>query len=212
MRKKYLILGLAALLVFTAVAGGSLAALNAVGDVATSELEAPNLRVDIDHIATAATTLGNGKIMPGDNLDCKGFVITNTAEVPLYARVTVTKYWTDGNQVKDPDVDAKMIQMTADKTGWLQANEVLVGSSGEQEIYYLSRPLSSGESYDLPLKLFISPELGNAAQDAGITIEARVDGVQYVAGENELNAGGILSFFGVEAKLNGDGSIASVTQ
>lgn len=214
MRKKYLLLIAAALLVSAAVIGGSLASINAVGDRVTSELEAPELAVDIGSVGSAITVVedGSGRIMPGDKLDCEGFVVTNTADVPLYARVTVTKYWTDGDQVKNPDMDAKLIRMTAEETGWLQANEVLIGSSGEQEVFYLSKPLSSGESYNLPLDILISSELGNSAQGAGITIEARVDGVQYVAGENELNAGGILSFFGVEAKLNGDGSIASVTQ
>lgn len=214
MKRKYLALGVAALLVSAAIIGGSLATINAVGDEATSNLEAPTLGVSIDYVASAEAqvTDQNDKIMPGDKLDCSGFLVTNTAEVPLYARVTVTKYWTDADDKKDTDIDAKLIRMTADEGGWLQANEVLVGNSGETEVYYLARPLASGESALLGLDIVISEELGNKGQDAGITVKAAVDGVQYVEGENELNAGGILASFGVEAALNADGTIRSVTQ
>ena len=43
-------------------------------------------------------------------------------------------------------------------------------------------------------------------------MKAAVDAVQFVEGQNELNAGGILASFGVIAELNEDGSIRSVTQ
>ena len=214
MKKKYLMLGVAAILVSLAIVGGSLATMNAVGEEATNLLAAPTLGVNIDGITSAETRVGGHgeNIMPGDRLDCSGFVVENTAEVPLYARVTVTKYWLDEDDGKNTELDANMIEMTADESGWLQANEVLVGTSGETEVYYLARPLDSGESANLNLDIIISEELKNIGHNAGIEIKAEVDAVQFVAGENELNANGILSRFGVDAALNGDGSIASVTQ
>lgn len=215
MRKKYLLLGAAALLVSAAVVSGSLAAISAVGDRATNELGAPTLSVSIgSYVEPTQTRVGDDTqgIMPGDHLSCDGFVVKNTADVPLYARVTVTKYWTDEKNTKNQDLDANLIQMNVDETGWLQANEVFSGNSGETEVYYLAKPLASGESATLNLGILISSELSNAAQNAGISVSAQVDAVQYVAGENELNANGILASFGVEAELNGDGSIASVTQ
>lgn len=214
MKKKYLMLGVAAILVSLAIAGGSLATRNAVGTEATNLLEAPTLGVSIDNIASAETRVDTHgeNVMPGDRLDCSGFVVANTAEVPLYARVTVTKYWLDENDVKNPDLDADLIEMTADESGWLQANEVLVGTSGGTEVYYLARPLDAGETANLNLDIIISNELDNGGNNAGIEIKAEVDAVQYVEGENELNANGILSRFGVDAALNGDGTIASVTQ
>ena len=213
-RKKYLLLGLAALLVSTALIGGSLATINAVGDPATERLEAPTLKVDIAYAATGIAEIAqkNGVYMPGDTIDCSGFVVANTAQVPLYARVTVTKYWTDGKGGKNNAMDAHLIEMTADEGGWLRANEVLRGNSGETEVYYLARPLASGETAKLPLGLKISEKLTNAFAGAGITVKASVDAVQFVEGQNELNAGGILATFGVDAALNADGSIRSVTQ
>lgn len=214
MKKKYLMLGVAAILVATAIIGGSLAAINAVGEEATNNLGAPTLEVGIDSKSTAETAVGDEaeKIMPGDTLDCSGFIVENTAQVPLYARVTVTKYWTDEDNAKNIDMDANMIEMTANESGWLQANDVLKGTSGETEVYYLAKPLASGESASLDLEIIISRELDNIGQNAGITVKAVVDAVQFVEGENELNANGILAAFGVDAVLNSDGSIASVTQ
>lgn len=214
MKKKYYLLGIAAILVSAAIIGGSLATINAVGNEATNTLGAPTLAVSVGSISSAQAQVGDGKepIMPGDRLDCSGFTVTNTAKVPLYARVTVTKYWTDENEEKNTELDAKLIEMEVDESGWLQANEVLTGSSGETEVYYLARPLASGESASLGLEVLISRELGNQGQNAGITVKAAVDAVQFVEGENELNAGGILASFGVEAALNEDGSIRSVTQ
>lgn len=213
-KNKYILLALAVIVVSTAIIGGSLATINAVGDPATEKLEAPTLKVDIDYATTGIAEIAdkNGRLMPGDTLDCSGFVVANTAQVPLYARVTVTKYWTDEKNEKNTELDAHLIEMTTDETGWLQANEVLRGNSGETEVYYLARPLASGETAKLPLELRIGEELTNAFAGTGITVKASVDAVQFVEGQNELNAGGILASFGVDAALNADGTIRSVTQ
>ncbi len=214
LKNKYILLGLAALLVSTALIGGSLATINAIGDPATNKLEAPTLGVDIDYAASGVAEIAdkNGRLMPGDTLDCSGFVVANTAQVPLYARVTVTKYWTGADDKKDSALDAHLIEMSTNETGWIQANEVLRGNSGETEVYYLARPLASGETAKLPLELRIGEELTNAFAGTGITVKASVDAVQFVEGQNELNAGGILASFGGDAALNADGTIRSVTQ
>ena len=64
----------------------------------------------------------------------------------------------------------------------------------------------------MDLTLLLDLSLGNDYRDASVMLDASVDAVQYVAGENELNASGILATFGVDATLNGDGSIQSVAQ
>lgn len=213
LKNKYLMLGFAALLVSAAIIGGSMATINAVGSAATNKLEAPTLGVSIDYVSSAEAKVEDhdDRIMPGDKLDCSGFLVTNTAEVPLYARVTVTKFWTENGE-KNTELNAHLIGMTADEKGWIQAKEGLRGNSGETEVFYLARPLAAGESALLGLDIEISHELGNVYAETGITVKAAVDGVQFVAGENELNAGGILASFGVDAVLNADGSIRSVTQ
>jgi len=214
LKNKYVLLGLAALIVSTGLIGGSLAAINAVGDPATERLEAPTLKVNIDYVASGVAEIAekNGSYMPGDTLDCSGFDVSNTAQVPLYARVTVTKYWIDQKGEKNNALDAHLIEMSTNETGWLRANEVLRGNSGETEVYYLARPLASGETAKLPLDLKISEKLTNSFAGAQIAVKASVDAVQYVEGQNELNAGGILATFGIEATLNADGTIRSVTQ
>ena len=214
MKKKYLLLGVTAILVATAIIGGSLAAINAVGEEAINNLGAPTLEVGIDSVSSVEAKISDGteNFMPGSEVDCSGYIVENTAEVPLYARVTVTKYWSNEENEKNKDLDAKLIEMSVDESGWLQANEVMMGNSGETVVYYLATPLAPGESASLPLKVSISAELGNEGQGNGIMMKAEVDAVQYVEGQPELNANGILASFGVLAELGNDGSIISVTQ
>ena len=131
----------------------------------------------------------------------------------LYARVTVTKYWTDQNGAKNnTTMDASLIQMSAAAGSWLQAEDVMTGTSNETEVYFYAIPLQPGQTADLNLSLALDKDLTNAYQSAGVKLDATVDAVQFVSGQNKLNADGILASFGVVATLNGDGSIAAVTQ
>ena len=212
MKKKLILLSTAALLVAISIVGGSLAATSAVGQKATNDLAAPTLAVSIDSSAAAELTLDSTSAMPGDEL-AASFTIENTADVPLYARVTVTKYWADETSQKNNETkDAALIGMSADSAQWLQAEDILTGTSGETEVYYYALPLQPGQAADLDLTLLLDLSLGNEYRDASVMLDASVDAVQYVAGENELNASGILATFGVAATLNGDGSIQSVAQ
>ena len=60
--------------------------------------------------------------------------------------------------------------------------------------------------------MIVSDELDNSYQGLGITVDARAEGVQFVSGENSLNATGILDTFGVVAQLDGNGNILSVAE
>lgn len=214
MKKKYALIGFAAMLVAVAIIGGSLAATTASGEAATNELAAHTLGVTIQQPGTAQLQVtGSSHVMPGDTLDNTSFTFENTADVPFYARVTVSKYWTDANQKKDAAaLDANTIELTAENSGWLQADTVLEGNSGETEVYYYAKPLNAGQSAAMDLKIKLSETLENQYQGQNVELDVAVDAVQYAEGENELNAEGILGSFGVEATLNADGSIRSVTQ
>lgn len=216
MKKKLILLITAGLLVAAAMVGGSLAATSASGQKATSDLASPTLQVAIGQSATEALTLksGDSALMPGDQLDNAGFTIENTASVPLYAKVSVTKYWCDGvtNAKNNTTMDANLIDMAAQSGSWLQANQIMAGSSGETEVFYYAVPLQPGQAANLSLTLALDEDMNNAYQGASIVLEATVEAVQYVAGQNDLNADGILAAFGVVATLGGDGSIQSVAQ
>ncbi|MEA4966209.1 MAG: hypothetical protein VB055_10345 [Oscillospiraceae bacterium] len=214
MKKKLILLITAGLLVAAAIVGGSLAATSASGQKATSDLAAPTLQVSVGQSASRALTLDaeDSVQMPGDQLAGAGFTIENTAEVPLYARVTVTKYWTDANAKNNTTKDSDLIHMSAQTGSWLQAQAIFAGTTDETEVYYYALPLQPGQTATLDLDIALDETLGNDYQSAGIVLEATVDAVQYVAGQNELNADGILATFGVVATLGGDGGIQSVTQ
>lgn len=214
MKKKYALIGFAAALVTVAIIGGSLAATTANGGAATNALAAHTLGVTIQQPGTAQIQVtGSDHVMPGDTLDNTSFTFQNTEDVPFYARVTVSKYWIDETQKKNSEtMDANAIELATKSSGWLQADSVLEGNSGESEVYYYAQPLTAGQSAAMDLNIKLSKELENQYQGQKVQLDVQVDAVQYAKGENELNAEGILTAFGVEASLGADGSIRSVTQ
>ncbi len=217
MKTKLILMVTAVLLVAAAIVGGSLAATSASGQKVTADLAAPTLQASITgQPIPQRISLENedNSLMPGDKLGNVGFTIENTAEVPLYAKVTVTKYWQEEEiEARDNTAkDANLIGMDTDVAGWLQANDVLSGNSGETEVFYLAYPLQPGEAANLNLNVMLDNKIGNDYQILGIVIEGKVEAVQFVSGQNNLNADGILSTFGVIVTLNGDGSIQSVVQ
>ena len=215
MKKKYYLLITAVLLITVSIVGTSLAAISATGSKVQSNLAAPTLRLNLSSGVTsaeneAALQSDGGTVMPGDELGESSFVISNKGELPFYVKITVTHYWTEDG-VKLTDRGADGLEMEAGE-GWIKAAAPLVGSSKETQTFYYARPVQSGESVDFNSKIIVSGELDNSYQGLGISVDARAEGVQFVSGENNLNATGILDAFGVVAQLDGNGNILSVAE
>ena len=215
MKKKYYLLITAVLLITVSIVGTSLAAISATGSKVQSDLAAPTLRLNLSSGVTsaeneAALQRDGGTVMPGDERGARSSVVPNTGALPLYAKITVTHYWTEDGQ-KLTGRAAGGLEMQAGE-GWIKAAAPLVGSSNETQTFYYARPVQSGESVNFSAKVIVSDELDNSYQGLGITVDARAEGVQFVSGENSLNATGILDTFGVVAQLDGNGNILSVAE
>ena len=197
MKKKYYLLITAVLLITVSIVGTSLAAISATGSKVQSELAAPTLRLNLSSGVTsaeneAALQSDGGTVMPGDELGESSFVVTNRGELPFYVKITVSHYWTeDGQKLIGRGADS--LEMEAGE-GWIKAAAPLVGSSRETQTFYYARPVQSGESVNFSTKVIVSDELDNSYQGLGITVDARAEGVQFVSGENSLNATGIIKF------------------
>lgn len=218
MKKRIILLCAAAVLVAAAIVGGSLASISATGKVATNELTAQTLKVD----AVSDYTVTTQALMPGDTVDKDStvFSVQNTAQTPAYLRVTINKYFLTQVQSdasaedwqKNTDLSASLISMNVDEQNWLRAQGGITGDSHETDVLYYRMPIGPGETIQLPLTLSIDTTLDNSYTNTRIQLSVKVDAVQFAAGENELNANGILNTFGVIATLNSDGSISSLSE
>lgn len=220
MKKRYILMAVTAALVFAVAAGGTLAAQQAEGATAVvAQLAAPKL--DIEWYSMMPRSEGDyvdlENIMPGGEYSLyENYNVYNRGDVPAYVRVTVTKYWADsvdGEFEKNTDLDSSNIELVpAENDGWMQADSLFAGrTKSETQVFYFTTPLKLGESTGKLLdQLTLDENLKNEYASKGIILKAEADGVQFVTGDNELNAAGILSAWGVTATLDADGNIVSI--
>lgn len=217
MKRRVLLMGLAAVMVMGAVVGGSLAAGQASAEnPVTAPLAAATLNIEWNGGESEPVTLtvADKALMPADNLDVEnGYKVDNTGGVDAYIRVTVTKYWADADG-KTTDLDASNIQLGLNSEDWLQAESLFDGNSGETEVYYYKYPVPAGQSTSELLETIgIPASLTNEYAGKTVQLEAVADGVQFAGADAaDLNASGILASWGVAATLNADGSLNTVTE
>lgn len=217
MKKKVLLMGLAAVMVMGAVVGGSLAAGQASAEnPVTAPLAAATLNIEwtggkSDPVTLAVT---DKALMPADEIEVKdGYKVDNTGSVDAYIRVTVTKYWAD-EKGKTTDLAAENIELGLNSEDWLQAESLFEGNSNETEVYYYKYPVPAGQSTsELLESIGIPADLTNDYADKTVKLEAVADGVQFAGADAaDLNASGILASWGVVAELDANGNLVSVTE
>lgn len=217
MKKKVLLMGLAAVMVMGAVVGGSLAAGQASAEnPVTAPLAAATLNIEWTGGKSDPVTLEvtDKALMPADEIEVKdGYKVDNTGSVDAYIRVTVTKYWADGKG-KTTDLAAENIELGLNSADWLQAESLFEGNSNETEVYYYKYPVPAGQSTSELLETIgIPADLTNDYADKTLKLEAVADGVQFAGADAaDLNASGILASWGVVAELDANGNLVSVTE
>ena len=217
MKKRVLLMGLAAVMVMGAVVGGSLAAGQASAEnPVTAPLAAATLNIEWNGGKSdlVALTITDKVLMPADNVEVKnGYQVDNTGNVDAYIRVTVTKYWADENG-KTTALAAGNIQLDLNSKDWLTAEKLFEGNSGETEVYYYRYPVAAGQSTSELLETIgIPASLTNEYAGMTVHLEAVADGVQFAGADAaDLNASGILASWGVSAQLDENGNLVSVTE
>lgn len=217
MKKRVLLMGLAAVMVMGAVVGGSLAAGQASAEnPVTAPLAAATLNIEWTGGKSDPVTLEvtDKALMPADEIEVKdGYKVDNTGNVDAYIRVTVTKYWADGKG-KTTDLAAENIELGLNSEDWLQAESLFEGNSNETEVYYYKYPVPAGQSTSELLETIgIPADLTNDYADKTVKLEAVADGVQFAGADAaDLNASGILASWGVVAELDANGNLVSVTE
>lgn len=223
MKKRYLLMAIAAALVLTVVAGGSLAATQIGGtekENVTASLDTKTLSIDLNSelAEKIAVELPNEiQMMPGDSVDLGGlYRVKNDGDkgdVAAYVRVTVHKTWLDSaNKDENVALSGQMLDLTA-MDGWLKAEDLFGRENTDTQVFYYATPLQPGqETSALLASLGLSEGAGNVYADKGIQLEAYAEGVQFAPGHNDVNAAGILASWGVHATLDDSGKIVSIAQ
>ncbi|MCI8401421.1 MAG: hypothetical protein HFI38_04910 [Lachnospiraceae bacterium] len=133
MKKKLMLMGITAALLFATIIGGSLAYFQANGDAVQNQITTRQLAIRLSQGSEAEqetaweeTARADGSmvlqlkeaVMPGSEVS-KSVTVSNTADTELYTRVTVTRSWgqweetTEGSQIyefmKDTSLDGSKI-------------------------------------------------------------------------------------------------------
>lgn len=221
MKKKIILMSIAAVLVLTAVIGGTLAGFNTESEQGKTDITTKSLGISL---AGSNTSLGGEKLavnisMPGAEVEMPYHVTNNVKEgYELYTRVTIYKYWESQNDL-DParihlyvkDAEGNRVELTADEEAdsAVRVNDWFVQyADDEQIILYYAKPLVAGENTENVLDFItVDAEVGNAYTNQNIVLEIQADAVQKIAADASIP-----SEWGVYPVFDADGSIVSIAE
>lgn len=221
MKKKIILMSIAAALVLTAVIGGTLAGFNTESEQGKTDITTKSLGINL---ADSNTPLGEAKLvadayMPGTEAPMPYCITNNVKEgYELYTRVTIYKYWDGRNDLDASKIhlyvsgaDGSKIELTADEeTGEVtRVNDWFVQYADEEQvILYYARPLAAGEKTENVLDFFVVDEtVGNEYTGQKIALDIQADAVQKIAAE-----AAIPSEWGVYPGFDADGNIVSIAE
>lgn len=208
MKKNYILMGVAAALITTTIVGGSLAYFQADGRNVQQQINTKTLSIALNGTGNreAGGSVYMEGAMPGGTVN-KSVKVENTADTPLYARVTIRKYWgnyTEATDTLDKDFEKDTAKITIEPmNNWYVSEE---GDEDETLVLYYRDPIQPGESVDIMDSLKIAADLDNSYTDLGIGLDVEVDAVQAFAAQDAM-----LSEWGVWAEIDG-GHITSVEE
>lgn len=222
MKKKILLVALAAVLAATAAIGGSLAYFSAEGSKVQQQINTMTLAIELQDVVVD----DNGKevgmepiegalyidrVMPGEAIS-KTMRVHNPEGVTEYVRVSIRKHWTksvDGNVVKAPEFDATAILLNPINTeGTERERWIVVKETDEHIILYYTKPLAKDESTkNFMNQLSISEKLKNEYANLGIALEFETEGVQIFAAKDAF-----VSEWGVLPVFDEDGYILEIAE
>lgn len=215
MKKKYLLMAAAGVLVLSTMIGGTMAALNTSTENGAG---AASVEVSVKEIGVGIR--GNGQesevkipdAVPGEEVSYPAFVTNDTAEgYSIYAKVVLNKYWTELSTMEregeyaDLPADEFATVFVSDGTDVSQKTEIpkVSGTDGqvkindwlityaddEQIVMYYTKPLEAGEkSENFMDSISFSNQMGNDYTDKEYHIGITVTAVQTASGEDAIAA------------------------
>lgn len=222
MKKKIIIVALAAVLTATTMIGGSLAYFSAEGNKVQQQINTMTLGIKLQDVVVDAEgkeiaaepnvgVLYVERVMPGEVVD-KTMRVHNPEEVTEYVRVSIRKYWTksSGDEVvKLPEKDASAIILQPvnaeedERERWIVTKE-----TDEHIILYYTKPLAEGENTkNFMEQIMISEKIKNDYAGLGVALEFETEGIQIFAAQDAF-----LSEWGVKPLIDEDGYILQIEE
>ncbi len=212
MKKRILLMGVAAALVTTAFIGGSLAYFQAGSGSVQQQINTKTLNISLsDSVSGEPLIIGNA--MPGEIIDLDHkYTVKNTGNTALYVRVTVSKSWGDYKDdvfVKMHDKDDTLMQLKTGNEWYIMENN----DGNEENVYlYYRKPLKTWEETSSILQdLEVAETLTNAYTDKGIQLEIEAEAVQ-ASSVSSVCQDAILAEWGIWAEIDQAGNIISIEE
>ena len=203
MKRKIVLMGVAAALTATALIGGSLAYFQADGQEVQQQMNTRTLSISLKDAGSGTLseeTVLFDDVMPGADLEMEHrLVVENTGDTSVYARVTLQKVWgeyADHSFTKEFDKDSSLIRLETGDDWYIMEN-----TDGNDETLYLyyRTPLEEGGQTAPILKgLRIAESITNEYANKGIFLDVQVDAV--------------LTEWGVWPEFSGAGEIISIEE
>lgn len=216
MKRKIVLMGVAAALTATALIGGSLAYFQADGQEVQQQMNTRTLSISLKDAGSGTLpeeTVLFDDAMPGADLEMEHrLVVENTGDTPVYARVTLQKVWgeyADHSFTKEFDKDSSLIRLETGDHWYIMEN-----TDGNDETLYLyyRTPLEEGGQTAPILKgLRIAESITNEYANKGIFLDVQVDAVQ-VSESERARQDAILTEWGVWPEFSGAGKIISIEE
>ena len=214
MKKKLLLLSMIVCILAVATVGGTLAYATTTSGTITGQYETPGLAVSL---AAASDTQNDEalKLTPGGAAQSISYTATNTDATPEFVCVTITKYWAK-DQEKDMAGVTNPADILLDGLDNLNAGDtyggewIVLRKSTEQIVLVHAGHLNANEQATVSgeVRLSAAAGLANAGYQPQIHVSAQA--VQYLDGNDTVNANAILAAWGVQANI-ANGTITGVT-
>lgn len=210
MKKKFLLMCVAGVLVMTAVIGGTLAGFNtsaqkqAVSDITVKSLGITMVGTGQNEATVEEISLDS--IVPGGTAIVEKNIMNNVeGGYDVYTRVTIDKKW------KDESLDPSLIKLYAGEEKKELVKGVQVNgwqveyADEEQVIMYYSLPLKAGESTaDFISALDFHYTMDNTYTGAEVDLSFKADAIQVIAAEDAMpSEWGIYPVIDTEGKITG---------
>lgn len=218
-------MGIAGILVATAVVGGTMADFTAKSEQGKTDITTKSLGITLEDDAVpkcmAIEELEMDKLgMPGDEIEMP-YRIRN--DVPdgydLYTRVTIYKSWGKHDEKLDSSMIKLFVYTDSDEPQELTCEDgnpkmlndwIVWYSDDEQVIAYYTKPLTTDPN-DWTTHIFdlvsISPEITNAYTGQTVKLEIKADAVQTAVAESSIP-----SEWGVYPTFDEAGNIVSIAE
>lgn len=216
MKKKIILMSVAAVLALTAVIGGTMAAFNGSSKdgkamVTTKQLNA-SFTQTINEEITPLGENGKAKIrevanVPGQVVEMPVGIVNDVNDgYDLYAKVTINKAWYNGEE-KEYNLDpSKIIVNTVDPSNWI----IQMNDDQEQMVFIYKLPIKANEitASNFMDSISLSSDIGNSYANHEVVLEMTIDAVQAA----NAKEGAVLSAWGIELEFGDNGEIVKILE